>query len=76
MLYLCFNNDKMHSVNTVSNLNISLLKGRGFYIVAAGASASQSWAQMNTAIQHKGFKVALTNLAEDIGLLAIQGPKR
>ncbi|XP_046688762.1 LOW QUALITY PROTEIN: sarcosine dehydrogenase, mitochondrial-like, partial [Homalodisca vitripennis] len=56
-------------------LSDPIFKGRGFYIVAAGASASQSGAHLNTAIQQKGFKVALTNLSEDIGLLAVQGPK-
>lgn len=46
------------------------------YLVSGGASASQTWAHISSAIEKKKFRVSLTNMSGKIGLLALQGPKR
>ncbi|GAB6032728.1 hypothetical protein CHUAL_011598 [Chamberlinius hualienensis] len=49
--------------------------GNGFYIAAAGGSAFQNYAHILKVIQDKKFRVQLTDLSEEMGLLSIQGPK-
>lgn len=46
------------------------------YIVAGGASASQTRAHIMSVIKKKGFKVDITDFSSQVGLLAIQGPAR
>ncbi|XP_014291636.1 sarcosine dehydrogenase, mitochondrial [Halyomorpha halys] len=51
-----------------------IFKGRGMYIVAGGASASQTRAHIMSVIKKKGFKVDITDFSSQVGLLSIQGP--
>lgn len=46
------------------------------FIVAGGASASQTRAHIMSVIKEKGFKVDIADMSSKIGLLAIQGPAR
>lgn len=50
-------------------------EGQGYYIAAAGGSAYQNYAHILKVIQDEGFKVQLSDLSEDLGLLSLQGPK-
>ncbi|KAK9499026.1 hypothetical protein O3M35_003544 [Rhynocoris fuscipes] len=51
-----------------------IFKGIGMFIVAGGASASQTRAHIMSVIKEKGFKVDIADMSAKIGLLAIQGP--
>lgn len=51
-----------------------IFKGKGYYIVSGGASASQTTAHIKSAIRKKNFKVDLTDLTDKLGILSIQGP--
>ncbi|XP_073980159.1 sarcosine dehydrogenase isoform X2 [Rhodnius prolixus] len=51
-----------------------IFKGKGMFIVAGGASASQTRAHIMSVIKEKGFKVDIADMSSKIGLLAIQGP--
>ncbi|XP_014248912.1 sarcosine dehydrogenase, mitochondrial [Cimex lectularius] len=51
-----------------------IFKGLGMFIVAGGASASQTKAHISSVIREKGFRVDIADLSSKVGLLAIQGP--
>ncbi|XP_063232668.1 sarcosine dehydrogenase, mitochondrial [Bacillus rossius redtenbacheri] len=51
-----------------------IFKGRGFYIVAGGASAAHTWAHIHSVLSHKDFNVNLTDLTDKMGILSLQGP--
>lgn len=51
-----------------------IFKGRGLYIVAGGASASQTKAHIMSVIKKEGFQVDIADFSSKVGLLAIQGP--
>lgn len=59
-----------------SGLIDPILKGRGFYIIAGGAVASQTQAHIRHVIQQKGFKVNVDDVTTSVGVLSVQGPKR
>nr|CAD7572946.1 unnamed protein product [Timema californicum] len=82
-VYSCFLNSKagVEGDLTVSAIETGnggqadpIFKGRGFYIVAGGASAAHTWAHIHTVLSHEDFKVALTDLTDKMGILSIQGP--
>lgn len=50
------------------------IKGRGYYIVAGGASAYQTISHIKESIRDKNFNVALTDVTAEMGVLSIQGP--
>lgn len=51
-----------------------VFKGTGMFIVAAGATGSQTRAHIHSVITKKGFNVDIADLSSKVGLLAIQGP--
>ncbi|BET00902.1 sarcosine dehydrogenase [Nesidiocoris tenuis] len=51
-----------------------VFKGKGMFIVAAGATGSQTRAHIQSVIMKKGFNVDISDLSSKVGLLAIQGP--
>ncbi|XP_075228013.1 sarcosine dehydrogenase [Lycorma delicatula] len=64
------------AINTGSGTQANpIFKGRGMYIVAGGAIASQTRAHINSVIREKSFRVSITDLSHAIGLLSVQGPK-
>lgn len=64
------------SINTGTGTQADpVFKGRGMFIVAGGAIASQTRAHINSVIREKAFRVSITDLSQKIGLLSLQGPK-
>lgn len=59
-----------------SGLVDPILKGRGFYIIAGGAVASQTQAHIRHIIRQKGFRVNVDDVTTSVGVLSVQGPKR
>lgn len=53
-----------------------ILKGRGFYVVAGGATGHQTYAHMKSEIEKKQFRCSLIDVTDKMGVLSIQGPKR
>lgn len=58
----------------VGELHDPIFKGKAFYIVAGGASASQTIAHIKEAIQKKNFSANITDVTQEMGVLSIQGP--
>ncbi|KAF5294011.1 hypothetical protein FQA39_LY13565 [Lamprigera yunnana] len=52
-----------------------ILKGRGYYIVAGGASGYHTVCHLKKEIQRKEFKAVITDVTDKLGVLSIQGPK-
>lgn len=63
------------TVSAIDRPTDPLLKGRGYYIVAGGASANHTLAHIREAIQEKGFKAEVTDFTDKMGVISIQGPK-
>lgn len=53
-----------------------ILKGKGYYVVVAGAVGHQSLAHFRREITRKNFKAVITEITDRLGILSIQGPKR
>ncbi|XP_029735141.2 sarcosine dehydrogenase, mitochondrial [Aedes albopictus] len=56
-------------------LHDPIFKGRGYYIVAGGASAYHTKSHIWAAIQEKALRAVVTDHTEELGVLSIQGPK-
>ncbi|XP_055610172.1 sarcosine dehydrogenase, mitochondrial [Uranotaenia lowii] len=56
-------------------LHDPIFKGRGYYIVAGGASAYQTKSHIWSAIQEKAFRAVVSDHTEELGVLSLQGPK-
>lgn len=52
-----------------------IFKGRGYYIVAGGASAYHTKAHIWATIQEKALRAVVTDQTDELGVLSIQGPK-
>ncbi|KAF5292544.1 hypothetical protein FQR65_LT01690 [Abscondita terminalis] len=52
-----------------------ILKGKGYYIVAGGASGYHTVCHLKKEIQKKGFRAVITDVTDKLGVLSIQGPK-
>lgn len=50
------------------------LKGRGYYIVAGGASAFHTYNHMSTVIREKAFQATVEEVTGQMGVISIQGP--
>lgn len=50
------------------------LKGRGYYIVAGGASAFHTYNHLKTAIREKAFQADVEDVTGQMGVISIQGP--
>lgn len=50
------------------------LKGRGYYIVAGGASAFHTYNHLKTAIREKAFQAEVEDVTGQMGVISIQGP--
>lgn len=50
------------------------LKGRGFYIVAGGASAFHTFNHLKTVIREKAFQATVEDVTGELGVISIQGP--
>lgn len=50
-------------------------QGRGYYIVAGGASAYHTKCHILAAIQEKAFRAVVSDHTEELGVLSLQGPK-
>lgn len=53
-----------------------ILKGRGYYIVAGGASSYQTLTHLRREIEKKRFRAVISDVTDKMGILSIQGPKR
>lgn len=53
-----------------------MLQGRGYYIVAGGASAYHTLSHLRKEIEKRQFKAHVTDVTDKLGVLSIQGPKR
>lgn len=51
-------------------------QGRGYYIVAGGASSYHTLAHMRQQIAKQNFRAVITDVTDKMGVLSIQGPKR
>ncbi|XP_058460300.1 sarcosine dehydrogenase, mitochondrial isoform X2 [Malaya genurostris] len=56
-------------------LHDPIFKGRGYYIVAGGASAYHTKSHIWAAIQEKALRAVVTDQTDVLGVLSIQGPK-
>jgi sarcosine dehydrogenase len=52
-----------------------ILKGKGYYIVAGGASGYQTVSHFKKEIGKKNFKAVISDITDKLGVLSIQGPK-
>lgn len=52
-----------------------MLQGKGYYIVASGASGYQTTSHFRKEMLKKNFKSVITNITDQLGVLSIQGPK-
>ncbi|KAK4886911.1 hypothetical protein RN001_003182 [Aquatica leii] len=52
-----------------------ILKGKGYYIVAGGASGYHTVCHLKKEIQKKNLKAVITDVTDKLGVLSIQGPK-
>ncbi|XP_022914521.1 sarcosine dehydrogenase, mitochondrial [Onthophagus taurus] len=52
-----------------------ILKGRGYYIVAGGASGYHTTCHLRNEIEKKGFRAVISDVTERLGILSLQGPK-
>lgn len=52
-----------------------ILKGKGYYIVAGGASGNHTIQNFKKQLYLKKFKSVITNVTDQLGVLSIQGPK-
>lgn len=59
----------------VGELHDPIFKGRGYYVVAGGASMYQTIAHMREAIQEKNFRAKVTDVTTELGVLSLQGPQ-
>lgn len=50
------------------------LKGRGYYIVAGGASAFHTYNHLRQAIKEKAFQATVEDVTGEMGVISIQGP--
>lgn len=50
------------------------LKGRGYYIVAGGASSFHTYNHLKTAIREKAFQASVEDVTGQMGVISIQGP--
>lgn len=57
-------------------INCIFFQGRGFYIVAGGATGYQTYSHIKSSLQKKKFKSVLTDVTDKMGVLSMQGPKR
>lgn len=58
----------------VGELHDPIFKGKAFYIVAGGASATQTIAHIQEAIRKKDFNANITDVTQEMGVLSLQGP--
>jgi sarcosine dehydrogenase len=59
----------------VGELHDPIFKGRGYYIVAGGASANHTLCHIKSIINEKSFRANVTDVTQELGVLSIQGPK-
>ncbi|XP_050073770.1 sarcosine dehydrogenase, mitochondrial [Anopheles maculipalpis] len=59
----------------LGGLHDPIFKGRGYYIVAGGASAYHTKCHILAAIQEKAFRAVVSDHTEELGVLSLQGPK-
>ncbi len=59
----------------VGQLHDPIFKGRGYYIVAGGASMNHTIAHLRECISEKALRAKITDVTEEMGVLSIQGPK-
>lgn len=52
-----------------------ILKGKGYYVVAGGASGYHTLSHLRKEIEKKNFKAHVTDVTDKLGVLSIQGPK-
>nr|XP_968443.1 PREDICTED: sarcosine dehydrogenase, mitochondrial [Tribolium castaneum] len=52
-----------------------ILKGKGYYIVAGGASGYQTVSHFKKELAKKNFKAVISDITDKLGVLSIQGPK-
>lgn len=50
------------------------LKGRGYYIVAGGASAFHTFNHIQKSIRDRAFQATVEDVTEKMGVISIQGP--
>ncbi|XP_026462833.1 sarcosine dehydrogenase, mitochondrial-like [Ctenocephalides felis] len=58
----------------VGNITDPIFKGRGFYIVAGGASAYHTYVHIKSILREKNFKCHIRDVTDQMGVLSIQGP--
>lgn len=50
------------------------IQGRGYYIVAGGASAFHTFNHLRSSIKARGFQASVEDVTGQMGVISIQGP--